>query len=693
MAAMLLAQPQAYHAPTVEWLVARSDLVMRASVAEVSKEPLPPFRAWIIVTLKVHESLKGTPPETLQFAEDSDAGDKRYDGWKDSGREFLVFLSRNPRYRAGEKEIEARFPFTRYDGSGWTLFRLGPAVPQEERWYPPPSGLFSSTLDVLETPVEILEAARRAVAARRRAVGEVRMHELSLPQRVMEWSGDRADWNFLQVPVDSQLEILARAMIQSPSEVLSKRGNSAGKRKGEAWWDGFWTGRMSAAKNDDERGQVKAGRDRQYQNEIDELRASGVEALGHFKSKENVALLKSLLNDDLVPVRMAAAKAVGKEGAKEAAAALVNLLKDKDASARRAAVMGLGEIGARESVPALMELLKDEDPAIRRAVAWVLGPQLRVKEAAPEFVKLLKDGDASVRAEAAQGLGWVGSRAAAAELVKALQDAEAAVRWNAAGALQNLGAKEAAPDLIRILKDPDLQVRRSAADALAALGAKEAIPEFLRMLRDDLGDDQPTAARALGLLGAKEAVPVLLSLLPHRSAFIRTAAANALGELDASDAVEALRPGLADKVDWVRAEAATALTRLGSKAGVPVLLEEARKGTFTAQLIALNALRQPEVYRKLKAKGLTRDIQGQPEGFSAAWSKEAGLPLVGARRDETQEYPAYEGRTHLLRALESVARSSWGVVVIMEPDQVRLLPPEEALKFWTAWWEGDKQKK
>jgi hypothetical protein len=282
--AVVLAQ-QGHQEPSLEWLVARSAVVIRASVADVSKELLPNDRAWIIVTLKVHETLKGLPPETPTFAEDSSSSDRRYEGWRDAGRELLVFLLKNPKYKPDEREVETRFPLIPY-GLGWTVIRLGPAVPQEKGWTEVPSALFRNNLEVLEDPAKILEAANRAVAAGRGAVGEPRKHELSLPRSVMEWSGRCGDSNHLIVPVDSQLETLARELIQSPTEVLSKRGNSTAKRDKALYMDGYWDGRKAAAKSDDDRRQVQAERDSRNQRDLDELRDAGRKALDLFKSNE-----------------------------------------------------------------------------------------------------------------------------------------------------------------------------------------------------------------------------------------------------------------------------------------------------------------------------------------------------------------------------------------------------------------------
>lgn len=281
---MVLAQV-GHQEPSLEWLVARSAVVIRASVADVSKELLPDDRAWIIVTVKVLETLKGRPPETVRFAEHSLSSDRRYEGWKDAGRELLVFLLKNPKHKPDEKEVEARFPLAPY-GFGWTVVRLGPAVPQEQGWSAVPSALFRNNLDVLEEPEKILEAARRAAVAGRGAVGEPREHELSLPRSVMEWSGRSGDSNHLSVPVDSQLEALARELIQSPAEVISKRGNSTPKRERMIYMDGYWAGRMAAAKSDDERRQVQAERDSRNQRDRDELRVAGSQALELFKSNE-----------------------------------------------------------------------------------------------------------------------------------------------------------------------------------------------------------------------------------------------------------------------------------------------------------------------------------------------------------------------------------------------------------------------
>ena len=71
----------------------------------------------------------------------------------------------------------------------------------------------------------------------------------------------------------------------------------------------------------------------------------------------------------------------------------------------------------------------------------------------------------------------------------------------------------------------------------------------------------------------------------------------------------------------------------------------------------------------------------------------ARLPLSGGHRSPVGvgKLRAHEGRTHLLWALQRISRE-WGAVPILEPDRVRLIPRDEAIKFWTSWWEKEPPK-
>jgi hypothetical protein len=255
-----------YQANSLEWLIADSDVVARASVSKVERVPIPnpnpkmyeEPRDRITVTLKVHETLKGVQADSLEFTEEILGYFRVYDGWKQAGREQLWFLVRDTE-REGDAEPEAgiapRLRLKPY-GGGWSVVRLGPAVPEERGFTKMPPPIFSMDLTVREKPDDILEAAR-AAAAQGVKRGKVEGHNLDLPRGVMQRSGKSGDANSLTVPVDRRLETLAHRLIKSPRDILDGP---------EQAWANY-------------------------------IRLEGIKALRHFASEKNAALLKPLLED------------------------------------------------------------------------------------------------------------------------------------------------------------------------------------------------------------------------------------------------------------------------------------------------------------------------------------------------------------------------------------------------------------
>src|SRR5690349_18311569 len=104
-------------------MVARAEIVVRASVAGVAREPA-----------KVRAALKGPPSATLMFAQQRLASDKIYEGWRDAGREHLWFLGREEAHgQDANPGIAAAYPLRVRD-----IVRLGPPVPAERGFKPPP---------------------------------------------------------------------------------------------------------------------------------------------------------------------------------------------------------------------------------------------------------------------------------------------------------------------------------------------------------------------------------------------------------------------------------------------------------------------------------------------------------------------------------------------------------------------------
>jgi hypothetical protein len=186
---------------SLEWLVADADVVVRGSIVDVSPEPPDGQWVWLTLTLEVDETLKGEHAPRVRFAVKTLTADERYQQWKDSRQQQMWFLVGTKR---DEGEILARHALYPKAG-GFSMIRLGPAVPDETGFskFPPP--IMTMDLNVLKEPDEILEAARAAVRDGRKGK-RARRHKIWLPRAVAQRTGQSGDVNFLIVPMAAYLE-------------------------------------------------------------------------------------------------------------------------------------------------------------------------------------------------------------------------------------------------------------------------------------------------------------------------------------------------------------------------------------------------------------------------------------------------------------------------------------------------------
>jgi hypothetical protein len=271
-----------YTAPSLECVVADADVVVRGTTESVSRGEVVGGSALKLLTLDVTETLKGEGAKRLRFAVQAGGEEKTVEIWKEAGGETLWFLSR--RKPAGTREepngeypellaFLDRHGTDLYTSLGWSATRLGPRGSEQERRSPPPPYL---TLDLrpVATPDEILDAVRHAVAQEGKRK-PVHHHNMDLiPRSIIERSGSSGDANRFIVPVDHRLNAAARRWIESPDDFLPpidqyRKNDRGDHRMAEAWRRG----------------------DRHW------LRLEGARALQFFKSDENTALLKSLLDD------------------------------------------------------------------------------------------------------------------------------------------------------------------------------------------------------------------------------------------------------------------------------------------------------------------------------------------------------------------------------------------------------------
>src|SRR4051794_118275 len=100
------AQPVVANSSSVEWIAARSPLIVRGVIEEISPHhPGDPFHRYQTVSVRVLETVRGPRSGRLQFVHDGDFGPFRLAQLRDDRRPLLLFLDHwalSPRFdRAG----------------------------------------------------------------------------------------------------------------------------------------------------------------------------------------------------------------------------------------------------------------------------------------------------------------------------------------------------------------------------------------------------------------------------------------------------------------------------------------------------------------------------------------------------------------------------------------------------------------
>jgi HEAT repeat protein len=272
-------------------------------------------------------------------------------------------------------------------------------------------------------------------------------------------------------------------------------------------------------------------------------------------------------------------------------------------------------------------------------------------------------------------------------------------------ALADLNAREQIPTLLEALKHP--AQRDHAALALGKMGAAEALPALRPLLRSESDDTRYAAAQALGDLRDRESIPGLEALLEAKDPFVRAAACQALGRLGSMERLKNLlededtsvvdaalialgdRKGLAEafkRGDSDRRRALLpAVLRAGDLETLRALPEP--RGPFLVQEggNALNALRTPDAWRRLRDAKLPRDLEGTGQEIVESIARQAGLKVEGAI--DTPRYARIStrgGLTTLLDALEALEEG-----FVLEADRIRFV---DGRPFWRTWWASQESK-
>jgi hypothetical protein len=334
------------------------------------------------------------------------------------------------------------------------------------------------------------------------------------------------------------------------------------------------------------------------------------------------------------------------------------MLKDDDPEARGVAIAMVGRIGGAEALPAILGRLKD------------------------------KDEKPFPRSEAARALGRRRDRSAISDLEKMAETGEERERMAAMLTLARLGSKESVPKMIANFTHTSVFVRQMAVASLGVIGAKDRIADIARMLKDDDGEVRAQAARALERLEGRNALPRILPLLEDQAGSTTEGVVWALVRLQAWEAKPQVLPLLERRDRSTRRAVCTFLAHAGGVEGVPLMLEDS-----WGNLAALNALRRPEEWKRLRAMNVPANLKGTVLQVIESIAKEAGLkvelvpdPVLDG--DKWFHFPDdAEDRMSPLSvaiALEDVV--PWTYAAILEEDHVRLVLREEARRFWRDWW-------
>ncbi len=190
-----------YTVSSVEWLTASSDVVVRATVADLAFEDGAPGTRGersaferVTVTLKVTSTLKGKAPVILTFVHEQSRGTKTLSDWKKSEEPVLWFLVDNADDGKGGKNAgKLRLREKRLIGA--SAVELGATGKQGAV----PRALVTMELKALDREAAILDAVEAVVKAR--GLGcETKYVHIPIRRELALLTGDAGDGNSLIVP-------------------------------------------------------------------------------------------------------------------------------------------------------------------------------------------------------------------------------------------------------------------------------------------------------------------------------------------------------------------------------------------------------------------------------------------------------------------------------------------------------------
>jgi HEAT repeat protein len=302
-------------------------------------------------------------------------------------------------------------------------------------------------------------------------------------------------------------------------------------------------------------GKVLKITNKEYKEELVQMRREAARALGLIGGEEAIKYLKSVLLDDPDwndQVRRETVKALGRIGSENAASLLYKALDDENVNVQRDTVKALGNIHSKNAVEYLKRAIGKEDYVVRRLAAESLG-KIRLEEAIPLLEKALKDDEYKVRNSAVIALGEIKHKKSADLLIKALSEVQHRyVSQHAIESLTQIDPERAVLPLYNKLKKDkeDSYVRTSAANALASIvndGNDQALSFLKTALNDKDKNVRSYARRALKQLKNEKYLDLFIDLLKNnKDTEVRQYAVDALGRIGNDRAVGLLIDTLND---------------------------------------------------------------------------------------------------------------------------------------------------
>ncbi len=424
-------------------------------------------------------------------------------------------------------------------------------------------------------------------------------------------------------------------------------------------------------------------------DEDETVREAVAQALGRLGGKSARETLVKLLADSVAEVQRSSARSLARLGETGAADDIVKLLEESDTEVLRDAIRALVALGAKKAAPEVAKQLHSDDFELRMDAIYAIGA-LGHAESIPGLTAMLCDeDDEDVGLYAGESLAKLHAKDAAKRVIALMRNESAEVRGAAAHTAGEMQLKESVPVLVRLLEDVDESVRSHAVSALCSLGAAEAAPAIVKLLHDDDVTVQWAAGRALGRLGAACVKQITAMLADERSS-VRAAAARALGFLGVKDAAATLAKLKVAPGD--RMYVADALCRLGSRDGVDELIRTAEAGTWTC--FAINAVRRPAEWERLRTTRLAKDLEGNRRRLFELAAKEAGLRLEVEESIEIDQldygtarpWILADGRATAMDAIEWLldeVQGDWEM--ILDEGVLRIVSIDTAAKVFKDW--------